>query len=385
MLANQLRILTAKRKDVLLKTGSTDNQSLYIVQGRILQSAMDGKKAEIVVNGNEEMKPVAQLRPSIYDVTALGPVSYLKIDRQTLADFSQLSSSELTDISVHSLFSDADEEDNSIINHLYRNLMDNSIKLPELPSVAARVQKIYRGKSTDVTEMVSILISYPDLVRKIRNVARCPGNNDWNARGKIQYSIQRLGARPVYCITMIYAIGKLVSRLPESHLQRVTSFWQHSLNVAAISRVLAKATKSFPPDLAMLAGLIHGIGILVIDDRLLDHHHLMLDHLEVDHAIQAMRPEISSLLLRKWGFDDELILMAEECGDWSRDNLLTADLCDLILVANYFAIMQSDRNHTLPAISSIPAIAKLAITPTVSINALKESVVVRRNIKKLFS
>lgn len=46
----------------------------------------------------------------------------------------------------------------------------------------------------------------------------------------------------------------------------------------------------------MLAGPIHGIGVLVIDDRLLEHHHLMLDHLEVDHAIQAMRPQISSLL-----------------------------------------------------------------------------------------
>ncbi len=385
VLANQLRILTAKRKELLLKAGSTDTSCLYIIKGRVLQSAMDGKKMEIAVNGNDEMKPIAQLRPSIYDVTALESVSYLKIDRKILTDFTQLSDVGSTDISVHSLFSDTDDEDNSIVNHLYRNLMDNSIKLPELPSVAARVQKIYSGKSTEVDAIVKILISYPDLSRKIKNVARCPRDNNWSVREKIQYSVERLGVRPVYCIVMIYAIGKLVSRMPETHLQRVASFWQHSLNVAAISRVLAKVTKSFPPDLAMLAGLIHGIGVLVIDDRLLEHHHLMLDHLEIDHAIQAMRPEISGLLLRKWGFDDELILVAEECGDWSRDNLLAADLCDLILAANYFAIMQSDRNHTLPTISSIPAIAKLAITPAESIDAIRASVAVQRNIKKLFS
>jgi HD-like signal output (HDOD) protein len=151
-----------------------------------------------------------------------------------------------------------------------------------------------------------------------------------------------------------------------------------------ISSILKEA-KSFPPDFAMLAGLIRGIGVLAIDVRLLEHHHLMLDHLEIDHAIQVMRPEISSLLLRKWNFDDDLILVAEECSDWSRDKNLVADLCDLILVANYFAIMQSDRNHTLPAIGSIQAMAKLAITPDESIHAIKESVVVRQNIKKLFS
>ncbi|MCP4433097.1 MAG: HDOD domain-containing protein, partial [Gammaproteobacteria bacterium] len=286
VLANQLRILTAKRKELLLKAGSTDTSCLYIIKGRVLQSAIDGKKMEIAVNGNDEMKPIAQLRPSIYDVTALESVSYLKIDRKILTDFTQLSDVGSTDISVHSLFSDTDDEDNSIVNHLYRNLMDNSIKLPELPSVAARVQKIYSGKSTEVDAIVKILISYPDLSRKIKNVARCPRDNNWSVREKIQYSVERLGVRPVYCIVMIYAIGKLVSRMPETHLQRVASFWQHSLNVAAISRVLAKVTKSFPPDLAMLAGLIHGIGVLVIDDRLLEHHHLMLDHLEIDHAIQ---------------------------------------------------------------------------------------------------
>ncbi len=383
--ANQLRILTAKRTDFLLKTGSTEPDSLYVIEGRVLQSARDGKKTEIAVDGKEEMKPIAQLRPSIYDVTALGSVSYLKINRQMLTDFTQLSDNESSDISVHSLFTDSDEEDNSVINHLYRNLMDNSIKLPDLPSVAASVQKIYHGKSTEVGAIVKILVSYPDISQKIKNIARCPRNNNWSISEKIQYSVERLGVCPVYCIIMIYAIGKLVSRLPEAHLQRVSSFWQHSLNVAAISRILAKVTKYFPPDLAMLAGLIHGIGVLVIDDRLLEHHHLMLDHLEIDHAIQVMRPEISSLLLRKWDFDDELILVAEECGNWSRDKQLAADLCDLILVANYFAMMQSDRNHTLPAIGSIPAMAKLAITPAESISAIKESVVVRRNIKKLFS
>ena len=118
---------------------------------------------------------------------------------------------------------------------------------------------------------------------------------------------------------MTYAVGKLVKRLPMNHMQRVSSFWDHSLNVAAISRILAKKSRSFSPDLAMLAGLIHGIGVLIIDDRLLQHHELMLDHLEIDHAIQVMRPEISGLLLRKWDFGDDLILVAEECGDWSRN------------------------------------------------------------------
>ena len=383
-LANQLNIFTAKSKQILISRGSNESTSLYIIKGKFSLTALDGKDTSLVVEENQEMKPIAQLRPSIYEVKALGPVTYLKIDRQKLVDFTQLSETTSSDISVHTLFSDDNEEDNSVVNHLYRNLMDNSIKLPSLPSVAERIQQIYKGESSDIDSIVKILISYPDISRKIINVARSNRINNLSAAERIEYSIKHLGTLPVYCLIMIYAVGKLVNRLPKKHMQRVNSFWNHSLNVSAISRILAKKTKVFPPDLAMLAGLIHGIGVLVIDDRLLEHHHLMLDHLEIDHAIQAMRPEISGMLLRKWKFDDNLILVADECGDWSRNKAKTADLCDLVLVANYFGMMKSDRNHLLPHVDAVPAIAKLQITPAEIISAIKESAIVVGNIKKLF-
>jgi len=383
-IANQLRVLTADKKQLLLEAGSNEKTSLYIIKGKVSLCASDGKKRVIEVGEHQELRAIARLRPSIYDVAALGPVSYLKIDVEKLAGLAQLPDSSLGEISVHSMFGDYDDEDSSIVNHLYHNLMDNSIKLPTLPSVAARIQQIYRGRATDVEAMVHILISYPDIASKIKNVARCRGDSDLSASGKLRYSIERLGMRAVYCLIMTYAIGKLVRRMPVAHLNRVSSFWGHSLNVAAIARILARKNGKFSPDVAMLAGLIHGIGVLVIDDRLLEHSHLMLDHLEVNHAIQVMRPEISSLLLRKWNFADELITVAEECGDWSRDAGARADLCDLVLAANYYSMMQGDSNRSLPGVDSIPAMRKLGITARDSIDAIKEAPAVTRNIKKLF-
>ncbi len=384
-LANQLRVYTAKNQQLLIEVGSTDNSSLFIIKGKVSLNALDGKSRIIATDENETLKPVAQLRPSIYDVKALGSVDYLKIKKQKLIDLAHLSEEAANDISVHSLFSDYDEEDKSIVDHLYRNLMDNSIKLPSLPSVAGRIQQIYNGKYTDVGSMVQVLMQYPDVTRKMFNIARCANNEDLSSTEKIRYSIKHLGISSVYCLIMTYAVGKLVNRLPRHHMQRVSSAWEHCLNVAAISRNLAIINRSFPPDLAMLAGLIHGIGVLVIDDELLESHHLMLDNLEIDRAIQVMRPEITSLLLRKWNFSDDLILVAEQCGDWARDHEASADLCDLVLVSNYYGMLKSDKDHSLPLVSSIPAVGKLGITPEDIINVLRDSTTVKRNIKKIFA
>jgi hypothetical protein len=77
--------------------------------------------------------------------------------------------------------------------------------------------------------------------------------------------------------------------------------------------------------------------------------------------------------------------VAEECGDWSRDKEGPADLCDLVLVANYLGLMKNNRDQSLPHVDSMPAIGKLGITPEESIDAIKESAIVRKNIEKLFS
>lgn len=384
LLGQQLQLRHAKPGEVLLELDSTENFSLYIVAGKIELRSHNGSVSFKRVGDDDELAPLAQLRPSIYRITATAPVLYLKIDRQTLIDYAALSESDREDISVHTLFGDDDAEDNSVVNHLYRNLMNNSIKLPSLPSVAERFLGIYRGDATDIDALEHVLTAYPDVTRKLCNIARCAKRDDLSPLQKIGFAVDRLGWLAVYCVVMAYAVGKLVNRLPTEHMQRVRSFWQHSINIAAISRILARRRKNFSSDLAMLAGLVHGIGVLIIDDRLLEHHHLKLDHLEIDHAIQAMRPEISSLLLRKWNLDDDLIQVAEECGAWSRDHAGPPDLCDLVLAANYYALLHSDVDHVLPRADAVPAIARLGITAAESIAAIREAPVVGRNIQKLF-
>ena len=46
--------------------------------------------------------------------------------------------------------------------------------------------------------------------------------------------------------------------------KRMRQLWKHSTRVAALCFVLAKQTRAFPPDQALLAGLIHDIGEIAV-------------------------------------------------------------------------------------------------------------------------
>ena len=49
-LANQLRVCTAKNKQLLIEAGSTENSSLFIIKGKVSLNALDGKSRIIEIN-----------------------------------------------------------------------------------------------------------------------------------------------------------------------------------------------------------------------------------------------------------------------------------------------------------------------------------------------
>ena len=384
-LANQLQIYTANKKEFLLKKGSIESTSLYVIKGRISLIATDGKVREMDIDETQELKPIAQLRPSIYDIQALGLVVFLKIDKQKHIEFAELSEEDSDDISVHTLYKDDQGQGSSIANSLYQNLMVDTIRLPSLPSVANKIQEIYQAENTDVKLMVKILSSYPEVSRIITKIADNRNRDDLSSDDKISLAIEHLGISSAYNLIMIYSVGKLVKQLPEALFQTVKPFWEHSLDVAAISRILAKKSGTISPDQAMLAGLVHGIGALVIGDHLLQHHDFMMDREEIDLATQTMLPEITGLLLRSWDFSEDIILAAEGCAKWSRQIAGPVDLCDLVLVANYYRLVMGDRSVSLPLPNSIPAIRKIGIRPEEMTSLIKKSKIVRKNIEKLLA
>jgi HD-like signal output (HDOD) protein len=383
-LANQLRIGTAKKKEFLIRKGANDNDCIFLVQGRVSLVASDGQSKIVSSDDAEEIKPVAQLRPSIYDVLALEPVTYIKINKQKLADIEQSFEVDIGEISLHSLFDAYDEEEGSVVKELWQKLIDGSIHYPSLPSVAERVQHIYKGEETDKDEMVKILSSYPDVAKLISAFVGNAKNEKLGTTDKLFQVIKKRGIETVYTLVMMYSIGRIFSRQPAPLFKQLISFWKNSIAVAAVSRVLAERTKTISPDRAMLAGMVHGIGELVIWEHLLNLQHHMLDQTEVKHVVRSMRPEISALVLRKWQFSDEVVVAAEECEEWSRNEDGVVDVGDLVLLANYINQMARNMIHSLPPVTSIPAMKKLDLKPDELISTIKKSKVVKSNIKKHF-
>ena len=93
-------------------------------------------------------------------------------------------------------------------------------------------------------------------------------------------------------------------------------------------------------------------------------------------VVRNLRPQITGMLLSKWNFNPDFISVGEESEDWFRNHQDKADLCDLVMVAQYHSFIGTDMMSSLPPISTLPAFSKLGmttLTPVEILQFLKDS------------
>lgn len=370
-LANQLTVKTAGKKDFLIRRGDTGNDSLFVLEGKIRMLAMDGQRTDLVVNDKEELNPLAQLRPSMYDIVAMGPVRYLRIDKDFLTQFAQLSEAGDEDISVHML---GEEEGASPLTvHLYEDLLMDKLTLPSLPDVAMHIQHAYHREDTDAEQLSRILLTDPAISAKLIKVANSPVYSGLAATETLQQAIVRLGLDTTYELVMAYAVNELFQAKTKHVEQRMRELWSHSRTVAAISRVLAANSGLFDPEHAMLAGLVHDIGAIVILQYFQDYCDPATSQEEMDETLQQLKPQIGGQLLRQWNFSEDMAIVAEESEQWFRNPKKEVDLCDLVLLAQCHAMMGSPEMEKIPPITTLPAMGKFSLGPKESVELIRQS------------
>jgi putative nucleotidyltransferase with HDIG domain len=156
----------------------------------------------------------------------------------------------------------------------------------------------------------------------------------------------------------------------------MNELWQHSTKVAAISFVLARKLGGFNPDHALLAGLLHDIGVLIIIGYAEKYQDLSANEDELEKLIRHLRSQIGGMVLRQWGFSDDLVVCAEQAEDWYRNETDELDYCDLVLIAQLYSFVDTPRMNEVPGLHELPVFLKMMqaeMTPESGIEILQEA------------
>jgi HD-like signal output (HDOD) protein len=379
MLAQHAEMRSVRKGTLLIKCGSQDDFSLFLVEGTLKLTAADGRISLISSGHPSALVPISQLLPRKYDVVCATRVTYITIDQQVMA---RVLASKQAPVASGSYLVSGDEEieesefEHQLVQQCLSDLENDKLVLPSLPDVAIRIGRALRDEVTDAHQIAEIIQTDPVIAAKLIKAANSALYAGRSPVETCTAAVVRLGSDVTHNLVIAYAVGELF-KSPSAILQKMMhELWAHSVKVGAICYVLAKHDPRFRQDQAMLIGLLHDIGVVAVLNYAQKFPEVASDRQTIKYASQRLRAQIGSLILRKWGFPPDFIITALEAEDWLRDSGPEADYCDLVVIAQLHSFMGTDKALSTPGLDEIPARNKLSLgelTPEMSLYILEES------------
>ncbi|MBU1691434.1 MAG: HDOD domain-containing protein [Gammaproteobacteria bacterium] len=225
------------------------------------------------------------------------------------------------------------------IDALAREIQAKNLIFPSFPDITLRIRSALSDPNISASKVAKIVGTEPvlsaQLLRLANSAALCAGGIPVD---DLPTAIKRLGYALVRNAAIALGMRQLAQDTHQSMMRvPLEELWRHSLQVAALSYVLAKKLTRLNPDAAMLAGLLHDIGIFYILARAKKYPHLFIDEAILRNIPHQTHAQISPAILESWDVPEDIIAAARDHATFDRIHYAPADLTDVVMVANILA------------------------------------------------
>lgn len=188
-------------------------------------------------------------------------------------------------------------------------------RLRPLPTSASRILKALENPSTTAGIVADLIALDQALTAFVLRVANSASMGYSATCGSVHDAVMRLGFRQVRSLTLsTIASGPLSTRLAGYRLGD-KELWYHSVAVASAAHWLAGIFRYPEPEEAYVAGLLHDVGKLVLDQFVLADYQEMTEimrsrqmHLwQVEETLFGIdHAAVGGLMANRWQFPDSL-------------------------------------------------------------------------------
>jgi len=184
-------------------------------------------------------------------------------------------------------------EQDIFYNNILDDLESGALVLPTLPEVALQVREVVDDPNATAAQLADIIVTDAALSARLLKVANSPLYRGRVPIESIQMAVSRLGLSMVRNLVTSLVMEQMFQATTSRLDKRLRELWEHTTKVAATSQVLASKISGIKTDEAMLAGLIHAIGILPILMKADEDGDLIRDDRKLDQIIDNLYPDHS--------------------------------------------------------------------------------------------
>jgi HD-like signal output (HDOD) protein len=216
-------------------------------------------------------------------------------------------------------------------------------EVASLPAAAERVLQITDSESVDANELCEAIQNDPVLVARILRRL----NSSYYALSQkisdLKTAIGLLGLREIRNLALTVFVSRIYEGGESYGTYNRENLWSHSVGVGVASRLVARVCGLSGCEEAYIAGLLHDLGLILIDQSLSRHFQKLIDSIDektptyivesrmlaFDHAM------LGGFVARRWNFPDSVAdAIAFHHQPWCYDGQ-HKELVNVVAVANY--------------------------------------------------
>jgi HD-like signal output (HDOD) protein len=234
------------------------------------------------------------------------------------------------------------------VDRIKRQVDQGGLEIACFPEVANELIRHLDSEFVSVNDIARIVTNEAALAVRVIGMANSAAyRSGGRAITDVRSAITRIGLRAWRGVIFAFAVMQIRAAQQLRPVQyRIGDVWQRSTVVATFSHLLASELRAehrqLDPELAMLGGLMHGVGKIYILAESALYPELADDGLLLDDIVRAWHAPAAGKLLEQWGLGPqvaEAVTGHDEADEALRSQ---ATLADLLHAAMIFAELRGE-------------------------------------------
>ena len=151
-----------------------------------------------------------------------------------------------------------------LVERLFRRISEVS----SLPAVAMQIIEVANDSDTGAEDLLEAVQFDAALATRIMRTVNSSYYSLQNKVADLELAITLLGFKEIRNLAMTAYIAQLFKKGAGHGTYTREGLWNHLISVGTVARVIAGASRKVPPREAYLAGLLHDLGLILIDQYL---------------------------------------------------------------------------------------------------------------------
>ena len=175
-----------------------------------------------------------------------------------------------------------------LVERLFKRISEVS----SLPVVAMRIIEVANNPKTGAEDLLEAVQFDAALATRIMRTVNSSYYSLQNKVADLKLAITLLGFKEIRNLAMTAYVAQLFEKGSGYRAYTREGLWNHLIGVGAATQLIAQVCGKVPPQEAYLAGLLHDLGTILIDQYLHKPFCRIIDRLEKDTPIYQVEREV---------------------------------------------------------------------------------------------